>query len=145
MWDGQFMQGGDDMKFRVLAMFGVAVVLFLMAGQAFAHHSSTSVYIQGKPMKIDGTLKEFIWRNPHSFMKVDAPDEKGVMQTWVIEGAAPTQLSESGMTRSTLRPGDRLVVTGKPGRVAEDHRMLLESIERPSDGWKWTAGAALAQ
>ena len=118
-------------------VLGVLALLILVGGPAMAHHSSTSVYIQGSPIKIEGTLKEFIWRNPHSFFKVEAPDEKGVMQMWTIEGAAPTQLSESGMTRSTLRPGDRLIITGKPGRVAESHRMLLESIERPSDGWKW--------
>jgi hypothetical protein len=133
------------MKYRVLIFLGIMAFLTLASGQAFAHHSSTSVYIQGKPVKIEGTLKEFIWRNPHSFIKVDAPDEKGEMQTWVIEGAAPTQLSESGMTRSTLRPGDKLIITGKPGRVAEDHRMLLESIERPSDGWKWKTAAAAVQ
>jgi Family of unknown function (DUF6152) len=133
------------MKHRVLILLGIMTFLMLAGGQAFAHHSSTSVYIQGKPLKIEGTLKEFIWRNPHSFIKVEAPDEKGEMQTWVIEGAAPTQLSESGMTRSTLRPGDKLIITGKPGRVAEDHRMLLESIERPSDGWKWKTAAAAVQ
>jgi len=132
------------MKHRTVVLLVMMAVAFA-GGQAWAHHSSTSVYIQGKPMKIEGTLKEFIWRNPHSFIKVDAPDDKGVMQTWVIEGAAPTQLSESGMTRSTLRPGDHLVVTGKPGRVEEDHRMLLESIERPSDGWKWQTAAAGVQ
>src|SRR5580765_2066396 len=125
------------MKRSVWILLSVTVFVALMSDLAMAHHSSTSVYIQGKPMKIEGTLKEFIWRNPHSFIKVEAPDEKGAMQTWVIEGAAPTQLSESGMTKSTLRPGDHLIITGKPGRVAEDHRMLLESIERPSDGWKW--------
>jgi len=139
------MEEGTVMKYRVLAFLSMMVFMVLVSGPAFAHHSSTSVYIQGKPMKIEGTLKEFIWRNPHSFIKVEAPDEKGEMQTWVIEGAAPTQLSESGMTKSTLRPGDKLIITGKPGRVAEDHRMLLESIERPSDGWKWQTAAAAVQ
>ena len=133
------------MKYRVLVLMGMMAVVAMMSVPAFAHHSSTSVYIQGKPMKIEGTLKEFIWRNPHSFIKVEAPDEKGDMQVWTIEGAAPTQLSESGMTKSTLRPGDKLIITGKPGRVAEDHRMLLESIERPSDGWKWQTAAAGVQ
>ena len=127
------------MKKKMLAPLYATGFLALVPAHALAHHSATSIYIQGKAIKIEGTLKEFLWRNPHSFMKVSAPDDKGVMQTWVIEGAAPTQLSESGMTRSTLRPGDHLIVTGKPGRVEEDHRMLLESIERPSDGWKWQA------
>src|SRR5437762_14105373 len=101
------------MKRNVWILLSIMAFMVAASGTAFAHHSSTSVYIQGKPMKIQGTLKEFIWRNPHSFIKVEAPDEKGEMQTWVIEGAAPTQLSESGMTKSTLRPGDHLIVTGK--------------------------------
>ena len=88
-------------------------------------------------MKIEGTLKEFIWRNPHSFMKVEAPDDKGEAQLWVVEGAAPTQLAEGGVTRNTLKPGDHVIITGQPGRIADDHRMLLEKIERPSDGFKW--------
>jgi hypothetical protein len=129
------------MKRRFLILLSGMAFLALASGQAFAHHSSTSVYIQGKPMKIEGTLKEFIWRNPHSYIKVEVADDKGEKQLWVIEGAAPTQFSESGMTSTTLRPGDHVIVTGKPGRVAEDHRMLLESIERPSDGWKWVQRA----
>ena len=127
------------MKRRLLILFSGMAFLALASGPAFAHHSSTSVYLQNKPMKIEGTLKEFIWRNPHSYIKVEVADDKGEKQLWVIEGAAPTQFSESGMTSTTLRPGDHVIVTGKPGRVAEDHRMLLESIERPSDGWKWVA------
>ena len=114
-----------------------AILLTLSGGLAFAHHSVAAMYIYGKTVKIEGTLKEFIWRNPHSFMKVEAPDEKVERQIWIIEGAAPQQLTESGLTSSTLRPGDQVVVTGRPGRIAEDHKLLLHTIERPSDGFKW--------
>jgi len=124
------------MKHKLLILLSAAAFLTLCSGPALAHHSSTAVYIQAKTVKVEGTLKEFLWRNPHSFIKVEAPDEKGEMQLWVIEGAAPTQLTESGMTRTTLRPGDHVVITGHPGRVAEDHRMVLLTLERPSDGWK---------
>jgi len=124
------------MKHKLLILLSVVAFLTLCSGPTLAHHSSTAVYIQAKTVKIEGTLKEFLWRNPHSFIKVEAPDEKGEMQLWVIEGAAPTQLTESGMTRTTLRPGDHVVITGHPGRVAEDHRMVLLTLERPSDGWK---------
>src|SRR3954468_17356554 len=133
--------GNRVMKHRMVVLLVMMAVVFV-GGQAFAHHSSTSVYIQGKPMKIEGTLKELIWRNPHSFIKVEAPDEKGEMQTWVIEGAAPGQLAEQGLTTSRLRPGDHVIVTGQPGRIAEDHRLLLETVERPSDGFKWKGPAA---
>src|SRR6267378_1035986 len=127
------------MKHRllILASLSALTLLTLGAGLIFAHHSASATYMHGKSVRIEGTLKEFIWRNPHSFMKVEAPDEKGDLQLWVVEGAAPTQFSEKGVTRNTLRPGDHVIITGQPGRVAGDHRMLLGKIERPADGWKW--------
>jgi len=111
----------------------------------FAHHSAAATYIHGKSVKIEGTLKEFIWRNPHSFMKVQAPDEKGEMQMWVIEGAAAATLAEQGVTTNSLRPGDHVIVTGYPGRIEEDHRLLLLVVERPSDGFKWQGPANALQ
>ena len=130
------------MKHRLVVLVSLSVLtlltlLTLPGGPAFAHHSATATYIQEKTVKIDGTLKEFVWRNPHSFMKVQAPDEKGEMQTWVIETAAAAVFAEQGVTTSTLRPGDHLIVTGQPGRIAEDHRLHLQTVERPSDGFKW--------
>jgi len=113
----------------------------LNSGLTLAHHSATATYIQGKTIKIEGTLKEFLWRNPHSFIKVEARDDKGELAMWVIEGAAPAQLAESGLKATTFRPGDHVILTGQPGRIAEDHRLLLDTIERPSDGFKWKGPA----
>ena len=131
------------MKERLLVVASSSAVTLLLSGGglAFAHHSASATYINGKTVKIEGTLKEFIWRNPHSFMRVEAADDSGEKHIWVIEGAAPQQLTEGGLTATTLRPGDRVIVTGQPGRIAEDHRMLLDTIERPSDGFKWRGPA----
>ena len=133
------------MTYRRLALIllNALTSLALGGGLALAHHSATATYIVGKSVKIEGTLKELIWRNPHSYIKVEAPDDKGEMQIWVIEGAAPGQLAEQGLTANRLRPGDKVIVTGLPGRIAEDHRLLLETVERPSDGFKWRGPAAL--
>jgi Family of unknown function (DUF6152) len=135
------------MKHRLLILVSVSALAVLPVGSplAFAHHSAAATYIHGKNVKIEGTLKEFIWRNPHSFMKVQAPDEKGEMQMWVIEGAAAAVFAEQGVTATALRPGDHVVVTGYPGRIEEDHRLLLLTIERPSDGFKWQGPAAALQ
>lgn len=132
------------MTLRLLVLISSAALAVLTWGvaRALAHHSVSATYIHGKSVKIDGTLKEFIWRNPHSFMRVEAPDEQGEKQSWVIEGAAPAQFIEQGMKANTLRPGDRLIVTGQPGRIAEDHRLLLLTVERPSDGFKWQSPAS---
>ena len=133
------------MTYRRLAVIALNALtaLALGGGLALAHHSATATYIVGKSVKIEGTLKELIWRNPHSYIKVEAPDDKGEMQIWVIEGAAPGQLAEQGLTANRLRPGDKVIVTGLPGRISEDHRLLLETVERPSDGFKWRGPAAL--
>ena len=121
-------------RLPVLVALSALILPALGGGPAFAHHSATATYIVGKSVKIEGTLKELIWRNPHSYIKVEAPDDKGDLQIWVIEGAAPGQLAEQGLTANRLRPGDHVIVTGLPGRIAEDHRLLLETVERPSDG-----------
>jgi uncharacterized protein DUF6152 len=126
------------MKSRWLVPLGAVVFLTASGGQAVAHHSISAMYMQDQSVTIKGTLREFLWRNPHSLFKVEALDENGVLHVWVIEGAAPTQLQSDGMTRTTLKPNDQVIVTGRPGRgAAGDFRMLLQRIERPSDGFKW--------
>jgi len=129
---------------RVVVSVAAAAV-WIGSGPTFAHHSVSATYLVGKSVRIEGTLKEFLWRNPHSFMRVEAADDTGEKHLWIIEGAAPQQLTESGLSQSTLRPGDRVIVTGIPGRIAEDHKMLLHTIERPADGFKWVGPAANVQ
>jgi hypothetical protein len=125
------------MKHILPILLGMVAFLTVGSSLTFAHHAFYSVYDRDKTVKIEGTLKEFIWRNPHSFVRVEAPDEKGEAQSWMIEWAAPAQLTEKGVSSATLRPGDKVVVTGHPGRVAENQRLQLQKVERPSDGWKW--------
>jgi hypothetical protein len=109
----------------------------VLAGPASAHHSFAATYIVDKEIKVEGKLTEFMYRNPHSFVKLEAPDETGQMQTWTVEWGGGAQLSRDGVSRETLKAGDHVIVTGNPGRDATEHRLRLHSIERPSDGWKW--------
>jgi hypothetical protein len=125
------------MRSKLTVLLGLVLLLAFGSGPAFAHHAATATYMHGKSITVEGTLKEFAWRNPHSFIKVEAKDDKGDTQIWLIEGAAPNVLAQGGMSSTSLRPGDHVIVSGQPGRVEEDHRMLLEKIERPSDGFKW--------
>lgn len=107
------------------------------AAGAYAHHSFAATYIVDKEIKVEGKLIEFLYRNPHSFVKVEAPDDKGQTQTWAVEWGGGAQLSRDGVSRDTLKPGDHVIVTGNPGRDPADHRIRMHSITRPSDGWKW--------
>jgi hypothetical protein len=122
---------------RTLLALVITAGAFLAGGRAYAHHSFAATYFEDKTQKIEGNLVQFLYRNPHSFVHVEAPDEKGAMQRWAVEWGAGGQLGRQGVTRETLKPGDHVVIVGNPGRNPEDHRLRMVNITRPSDGWKW--------
>ena len=119
-------------------LFACLIGSVLAAGAAaYAHHSFAATYFVDKEVTVEGTLTQFLFRNPHSFVKVEAPDDKGQMVTWAVEWGGGAQLNQEHVTRDTLKPGDHVVVTGNPGRDPSDHRIRLHKIVRKSDGWKW--------
>jgi hypothetical protein len=125
------------MKRTLFALVLVAGVMVVSSGRAYAHHSFAATYFEDKTQKIEGNLVQFLYRNPHSFVHVEAPDDKGMMQRWAVEWGAGGQLGRQGVTRETLKPGDHVIIVGNPGRNPEDHRLRMVNITRPSDGWKW--------
>ena len=100
------------------------------------NHNYLTRYAMNETMTIDGRLTELLLRNPHSFVHVEAPDHEGRLHTWVIEWHAAALLDREGVTRETLKTGDRVVVVGNPGRK-EEHALFMNSITRPADGWTW--------
>lgn len=110
-----------------------------IAPLARAHHSYAAFYLQDRIQSLEGNLVEFEFRNPHSIVHIEVSDPKGQVQRWAIEWFSGQRLSQQGVTSQTLKPGDRLLVTGSPGRNTEDHRMLMRTITRPKDGWRWSA------
>lgn len=120
-------------------------ILLLLAGLAilagadrvFAHHSFSATYDSEKSVEIEGLVKEFAWRNPHSFMRLDVTGEDGTTKTWALEWGSTNDLTQAKITRTTLRPGDRIVVTGQAPRDSTSLRLLISSVNRPSDGFEW--------
>src|SRR5215470_12505523 len=98
------------MKTKLTAVLLVAVAV---AGvQLYAHHSFTATYFEDKKVKIEGKLITFQFRNPHSFVTVEAPDESGTMQRWGVEWGGAGQLGGQGITRESFKSGDIVVITG---------------------------------
>jgi len=122
---------------RILLGLVIAVGAFMTAAPAFAHHSFAATYFEDKKMTVEGNLVQFLFRNPHSFVEVEAPDDSGKMVRWAVEWAGGGQLGQQGVTRETLKPGDHVIIVGNPGRNPEDHRLRMVNITRPSDGFKW--------
>jgi hypothetical protein len=97
---------------KMLALAGVAVVS-LVAAPAFAHHSF-AMFDNQKNVTLDGTIKEFQWTNPHSWIQIMAKDASGKEVEYSIEGGSPNGLSRAGWKRTSLKPGDKAVLVMHP-------------------------------
>jgi hypothetical protein len=119
----------------------VAAVITLTASSLWAHHSFAATYETGKSIKLEGAIVQFVYRNPHSFVHVDAPDASGVSQRWAVEWGGTTQLAQAGVKRDSLKVGDKVIINGRPSRVPGEYRVLMQNLSRPSDGFTWGRGA----
>ncbi|MDA1186070.1 MAG: DUF6152 family protein [Acidobacteria bacterium] len=110
----------------------------LVGGQVDAHHSFAATYLEDKAVTIEGELVQLQYRNPHSFMQVTVMEANGSMSRYAIEWSGVAQLGADGVTKDTLKLGDRLVIDGHPAQNPSDRRVQLVSLRRPSDGFGWT-------
>jgi hypothetical protein len=111
---------------------------FVLVGSvARAHHSYGATYETKKEIKLEGKLVQFVYRNPHSFVHMQAPDDSGTMQRWAVEWSGTAQLANSGVQRDSLKVGDAIVVSARPSRVPGEYRVLMVRLVRPSDGFAW--------
>ena len=115
----------------------VLAALLLFSISAYAHHSQQATYDLNKKVEVKGKLVQFMFRNPHAFVTVEAPDENGQPQKWSVEWAGAAQLGGQGVTRDSFKIGDVVTITGNPSRTAVDHRMHMLTIKRESDGFGW--------
>ena len=92
----------------VLALCGL-----LFSTPLLAHHSAAGID-RTKSVTVAGTVKEFRWANPHSWIDVDVPNDKGGTVTWSVEMTSPTFLVRAGWKSSTLKSGDKVSVTLRP-------------------------------
>jgi hypothetical protein len=122
---------------RVRWIIPTVLVAAVAGAAANAHHSCTATYFEDRTVQIEGKLLQFMFRNPHSFVHVEAPDEGGQMQRWAVEWGGAGQLSNQGVTNQTLRPGDVVTITGNPGRDPDDFRVRMVYLRRNSDGFDW--------
>jgi Family of unknown function (DUF6152) len=119
-------------------LIAVSIVALVLAATAYAHHSFPATYQINKLITIEGKVAQLLFRNPHSFLQVDAPDANGEMKRWSLEWGGAGQLTSQGVVKDTLKSGDVIIVTANPARSTGDStRALLKTIKRPSDGWAW--------
>ena len=124
---------------RTMLMLVCGAVLLGSAGAVYAHHSFTAAYDNTKRVEVEGVVKEFIWRNPHSFLRIDVTNKEGKVELWSLEWGSSSQLSASKypVTRTSIKFGDKIVAAGEPRRDPAVKGLRVFSIKRPVDGWMW--------
>jgi hypothetical protein len=104
----------------------LAAAIFGSAGLALAHHSFT-MFDMTKRMTLTGTVTSFEWTNPHSYIEIDVPDEKGVLKHWSIELGSPSILMQSGWKFSTLKTGEKLTIIINPLKSGQNGGFLSQA------------------
>jgi hypothetical protein len=107
----------------------VAACACLLAAHVYAHHSFPGVYAEDRTITIQGELVQVLFRNPHSFVQVMVKENDGSVVRYAGEWVGASELGRQGVTATTLRSGDFVVISGVPGRNP--------SLRRPKDGFGW--------
>jgi hypothetical protein len=112
------MGRGRFVVFLAAALFGVDT--------ASAHHSPV-MFDQTKQVTLTGTVREFQWTNPHSYIQLLVKDEQGQEQEWSLEMGASVYLYNLGWRPSSIKAGETLTVTVAPLRKGGNGGLLLKA------------------
>jgi hypothetical protein len=106
-----------------LAALLTGAMLAATSGAVLAHHSF-AMFDQEHPIDLEGTVRDFKFTSPHTFILLQVKDQDGDT-VWNLEGGSPTALSRDGWTAKTLKPGDEV-------------RMTIEPLRSGAPGGAWT-------
>ena len=99
--------------FRTISL--VFVSLFIISVPLAAHHGGAA-YDTDKTLTVKGTVTEYVWSNPHIFVKVDVKDDKGNTAHWIVEAQNPVSMMQIGWSKNTFKPGDEVEIDAMPAK-----------------------------
>ena len=109
-----------------LSSFALVIAVW-MSAPAVAHHSF-AMFDQTKTLVLEGTVVEFQWTNPHSWLQVKVPNQSGGTDEWSVELTSVSGLRQAGWKPKSLQPGDKVKVTVHPLRDGNKGAMLVSVI-----------------
>jgi hypothetical protein len=134
---GEFKIVRGSVRNRVIFSVAAAMALRVFAAAAFflptaggatyAHHGIASWVDMSRSAAVKGTVTGFDWTNPHSYIYVDAKDERGERKRWTAEMTSVSALSRAGWSRNTVKPGDKITLVGKLAKDGKP-RMILDKV-----------------
>jgi hypothetical protein len=130
---GIFVIFSAAMKLRIL-LFVAGLALAVTA--VHAHHSIAGAYDSKREVTVEGMVAEFQFVNPHPYITVAVKTSSGGLEQWKLEMDNRGELTDVGMTKDTLKPGDRIVVSGNPAN-AQPQSLYIRKLVRPADGFRY--------
>jgi hypothetical protein len=101
---------------KTLRTMAIAIfTLLAVSVPIFAHHGNAA-YETDKSINVKGTVAEYIWSNPHVFVKVDVKDDKGTVVRWIVEAQNPVSMMAIGWSKNTFKVGDEVEIDAMPAR-----------------------------
>jgi Family of unknown function (DUF6152) len=116
------------MRNRLTISSLVVVGVLTISLPLFSHHGAAS-YDTSKTITVMGTVTDYVWANPHVFVKVDAKDDSGNMVHWNIEAWNPVTQANRGWSKNTFKPGDEVVIETRPVKNGQPIGQFAGKIE----------------
>jgi hypothetical protein len=109
---------------RLILFALLAAGLFAAVVPLMAHHSFAAFDITTQKT-VTGTVKQVDWTNPHIWLWIDVPNDKGGADTYGFEGMSPNFLARRGWTRTTLKTGDKITINYRPMKDGKNGGMFM--------------------
>ena len=100
-------------KLRNISLLMVG--LLAVSAPLFAHHGGAA-YDTVKIITVKGTVTDFVWSNPHVFVKVDVKDDSGNAVHWIVEAQNPVSMLQIGWSKNTFKSGDEVEIDAMPAK-----------------------------
>ena len=102
-------------------LLGVLVALsaLLAAPAPLVAHHGAATFDTAMELTLKGTVTEWLWFNPHCFLKFDVKDESGKVTNWAVESGNPTDMTKRGWGRTSFKPGEEVTVKLQPSKTGQ--------------------------
>ena len=116
------------MRAHFIALLAVLGAALFTSTPGLAHHSNVAFEVT-KVVTITGVVKDFQWRNPHTWVLLTVDDGKGGKVDWAVEGRAPGILLRAGWSKNSLKPGEMITVDMSPARDGSKTGLVARVIK----------------
>jgi hypothetical protein len=102
-------------NFPIKPVAAAALLGIVVSAQPASAHHSFAMFDRNKQVTLTGTVRQFQWTNPHSWLQLDVQSGRNTVE-WSVELGSPNTLVRQGWRRTTFKAGDRVTVVINPMR-----------------------------